>query len=687
MARYRVAVDTGGTFNDFVVFNEDTGQLRVLKVPSTPRDPSRAVMEGVAKLMANGIRPDEVVFFSHGTTVATNALLEGKTALAGALVTKGFTGLNTVLQTPAFGPAIYQVFADLPKYLIPPRYTGEIDERVDFKGNVLKPLDEAQIRQEVRRLVGKGVQSLAVCLLFSFMNPDHEREVRRIIQEEYPGFSVSLSSEVLPRIREFPRFSTTLVNAQAAPVLTRYLGKLEAELRERGITTKQTYVMQSSGGVATFRLGAELAVNTILSGPAAGVVAASQLAFQAGFPNSIGFDMGGTSCDIALIEDGHAVQTNQGKVDRWEIAVPMLDINTISAGGGTIARVTNVGLLQVGPDSAGADPGPACYGRGGTNPTVTDANVVLGFINPDYFVGGGMVLDKALAEKAVMEKVAQPLGLSLLDSAEGIARIINVHMAQGVKTVSAERGYDLRDFVLVAFGGAGPVHAAKIAADLGIPKVMVPLAPGATSALGLLLSDVRRDYVVSRMGLLSATTAADIVQRFRDLAQRPLGELEGEGFTRQEVKLSYLLDLRYSGQGYELTVPCPRFPLREADLPRLRTSFDETHERLFGHRAEAQPVEIVSYRIVATGTVPKPQAPACPLGQGPASRALKGTRQAYFGAEGGQRATPVYERSLLGSGDELAGPAIIEQMDSTTVVYPGQTATVDRLGNIIIQTA
>ncbi|MBI2918911.1 MAG: hydantoinase/oxoprolinase family protein [Chloroflexi bacterium] len=687
MARYRVAVDTGGTFNDFVVFNEDTGELRVLKVPSTPRDPSQAVMQGVARLMQDGIRPEEVTFFSHGTTVATNALLENKTALAGALVTRGFTGLNTVLQTPAFGPAIYQVFADLPKYLIPPRYTAEIEERVDFQGKVLQPLDEAQVRETVRKLVEKGVQSLAVCLLFSFMEPDHEQAVRRIIQQEYPGFPVSLSSEVLPRIREFPRFSTTLVNAQVNPVLTRYLGRLESELRERGIAARQTYVMQSNGGVATFRLGADLAVNTILSGPAAGVVATSQLALQAGFPNAIGFDMGGTSCDIALIEDGHAIQTNHGSIGRWEIAIPMLDINTISAGGGTIARVTEVGTLQVGPDSSGADPGPACYGRGGTVPAITDANVVLGFINPDYFVGGGMSLDRSLAEKAVMEKVARPLGLSLLEAAEGIVRIINVQMAQAVKAVSAERGYDLREFVLVAFGGAGPVHAARVAADLGIPRVMVPLAPGATSALGLLLSDVRRDYMLSRLGLLTGTPAGDINQRFNELGERAIAELEGEGFSRGQIVLSHLLDLRYSGQGYELTVPCPRFPLQDADLPRLRTGFDEAHERLFGHRAEAQPVELVSYRLVATVAVPKPQAPPCPPGVGPVDRALKAHRLAYFGPEDGQRPTPVYERSRLGAGDELTGPAIIEQMDSTTVVYPGQSAHVDRLGNIIIRTA
>ncbi len=685
MARMRVAVDTGGTFTDFVVLDEARGTFRTVKVPSTPSDPSEAVLEGMRRLAEGGVRGGDVAYFSHGTTVGTNALLELRGARTGLLITAGFRGVYEIGdQTRGGGPAAYDLLYEKPAMLAPPRLTEEVAERVDYQGQVLVPLDVDRARGSIRRLKAKGVESIAVCLLFSFMNPAHERRLRELIAEEHPGCGVSLSSEVLPQIREYPRLSTTVINAYLAPTLGRYLGNMAERLRGAGVSTRQLYVMQSSGGVTRFGEAAATAVATILSGPAAGVIAGAKLAGLCGLEKVVTLDMGGTSCDIALIENGKSLYTSQGKIGGRHVSVPMLDINTLSAGGGTIAWLDRVGQLKVGPQSAGAVPGPACYGRGGTEPTVTDANVALGFLDPDYFLGGAIPLDATRAERTIADRLAKPLGLSTPQAAEGVIRITDVRMEQGIKAVSSERGYDLREFVLIAFGGAGPVHAGRLAAALGIPRVLVPRLPGHTSALGLLLSDVTHHYVRSRLQLLPNARTEEVNRTLAEMDDRALKDMASEGFDPGQVALLHFLDLRYAGQGYELTVPLPGGALGEPELRRARSDFDEQHLRLSGHQAEAAPVELVNYRVVSVAAVPQLELETFPPGTAPPERALKAHRLVCWRSGEGYRPCPVYERERLEPGQAIAGPAIIEQPDSTVVVGPGQGASVDRFKNILI---
>src|SRR5438876_4290158 len=431
MARYRVTVDTGGTFSDFVALNEETGKLSIAKLPSTPDDPSRAIIAGIEELIATAGESTEIGYFCHGTTVGTNALLEGKGAKTGLLVTEGFRGIYPVgEQARPYGTAIFDVMYDKPAPLVPRSLTGEVRERVDFRGNVLHELDETVLRETVRELAARNVESIAVCLLFSFLHPAHEARAREIIVEEMPDCSISLSSEVLPQIREYYRLSTTVINAYLQPILARYVAQLDRRLGEAGIATRQKYIMQSNGGMATFAAAARKAVTTVLSGPAGGVTAGAYACRMTGCKNLITFDMGGTSCDVALIKDGEPFVASRGKIEGRDLAVPMLDINTVSAGGGTIARVDRFGVLQVGPQSAGALPGPACYGRGGEAPTITDCNLVLGHLSEHNFLGGQMRLDAAKARAAIEEKIARPLGMSVAGAAEGIVRIIDVKMEE-----------------------------------------------------------------------------------------------------------------------------------------------------------------------------------------------------------------------------------------------------------------
>ena len=414
MARYRVTVDTGGTFSDFVHLNEQTGEISIAKIPSTPDDPSRAILAGIEALLAMVTGADEIGYFCHGTTVGTNALLEGKGVRTGLLVTEGFRGIYPVgEQARPYGTAIFDVMYDKPAPLVPARRTGEVKERIDFRGDVLRTLDEAALRDTVRELKAQNIESIAVCLLFSFLHPEHEARVRDIVLEEIPGCSVSLSCEVLPQIREYYRLSTTVINAYLQPILARYIAQLDQRLSGAGIATRQKYIMQSNGGMATFAAAARRAVTTVLSGPAGGVTAGVLACGMSGSANIITFDMGGTSCDVALIRDGEPLLSSRGKIEGRDLAVPMLDINTVSAGGGTVATVDRFGVLQVGPHSAGAVPGPACYGRGGAAPTITDCNLVLGYLGEDNFLGGRMRLEAAKARAAIEAAVARPLGLDV----------------------------------------------------------------------------------------------------------------------------------------------------------------------------------------------------------------------------------------------------------------------------------
>jgi N-methylhydantoinase A len=680
MPRYRVAVDTGGTFSDFVYLNEDTGAVTITKVPSTPDDPSRAILQGVEALIAQGVPAADVSYFCHGTTVGTNALLEGKGVKTGLLVTQGFRGIYEVAeQARPYGTAIFDVMYDKPKPLVPQSLTGEVKERVDFRGNVLVPLDEAALRQALRELKPHNIEALAVCLLFSFLHPQHEERVRDIALEEIPGCNVSLSCEILPQIREYYRLSTTVINAYLQPILARYVANLDRRLAQAGVMTRQKYIMQSNGGMATFGEVARTAVTTVLSGPAGGVTAGAYACRMTGFPNIITFDMGGTSCDVALIKDGEPVFASRGKIEGRDLAVPMMDINTVSAGGGTIAKVDRFGVLEVGPQSAGAVPGPACYSRGGEIATITDCNLVLGYLSPNNFLGGRMVLDRAKAERA-LDTVAKPLSLGAEAAAEGIVRIIDVKMEEAIKAISTMRGHDLRDFMLLAFGGAGPLHAARMARDLGMAGVIVPLYPGVFSAIGLMMSDVKHDYIRSRMTAITELTPDDVNAVFAQLEAQARDSLRRDGFTDREIRIDRAIDMRYAGQGYEITMACTADETNQ--LAVLRKSFDVEHKNQFGHMAPEEPVEVVSYRVRGVGLVPPVSMPKFSSEGKTLADALIETRLVRF--DGASVPCPVYQREKLDVGLTLRGPAILDQFDCTTVICAGQVARVDEWKNLIV---
>jgi N-methylhydantoinase A len=689
---YRVATDTGGTFTDFVVFDESAGTYRIMKVPSSPRNPEQALLDGLTTLAAQGVPPERISVFTHGTTVGTNALLEERGARVGLAVTRGFRGVYEAMeQSRPFGPSVFDLGYTKPALLAAESDTVEVAERVSASGAVVEPLDEASVAEAVRRFRDGGVESVAVCLLFSFMNDEHERRVANALREADPTLWVTTSSELLPQMREYVRLSTTVINAYVSPVVGRYVGRLSSELERLGVAPRRRFTMQSNGGSVPFDRTPDRGVATILSGPAGGVTASVAIGRAVGIENLITFDMGGTSCDVSLVQGGEPAVSDQNTVEGRHVAVPMLDINTVSAGGGTVATVDRHGSLHVGPRSAGAVPGPAAYGKGGQVATVTDANVVLGYLNPVSLLDGGLAVDSAAAERVVAE-VAAPLGVDTVRAADGIVRIVNVKMGQAIRSISTERGFDLRDFTLIAFGGAGPLHASQIALDLGIPRVLVPPAPGATSALGLLMSDVKHDLVRSRLTDVAELDVQDANALFEQMVAAAAKQLSQEGFEEDSTAYRHFLDMRYSGQGYENPVPVHSLPLTPEDLARYRRDFDAIHEQCHGHAAPDQSVEVVNYRVQAVGLVPPVSLPTAAAADGPVSAAVVGSRDAYFpGTAGGEAGayvpTPVYARAKLGAGHRVAGPAIVEQYDSTVVVFPGQQAETDGYGNLLITPA
>jgi N-methylhydantoinase A len=687
--RYRLGVDVGGTHTDLVLLDTTTGALMVEKVSSTPKNPALGVLNGVAKFIARGVAPEAIEFFAHGTTITTNALLEMRGAKVGLLITKGYRAVQEV-QNQARDGNLFDYFYAKPQPIAPQSLTREIPERSDYAGNVLLPLDRDAVRQAARELKDAGVESIAVSYLFSFMNPAHEEDTRRLVQEEFPGVHVSLSCEVLPRIREWARLSTTLLNAYLEPVMVHYIGHLNQGLDHAGVRTQQRFLMQSNGGVMPFSaaIAGGRTVHTLFSGPAAGAQAAAYLAEDDARAGLVTLDMGGTSADIAFIEGGVPLETTEAVIARRQIDVPALDMTSISAGGGSIAWVDNGGFLNVGPQSAGADPGPACYGRGGTRPTVTDADVVCGYLNPDYFLGGAQALDVAASRAALKTHVAEPLKMDVLDAAAGIQRIVDMRMADEVRVFAAKRGVDLSSFTLLPFGGAGAVHAAAVAQELGMRRILVPPRPGAFSALGLLCTDVVHDYIRSELRPLTDVTAQHADDIFRQLEGKAREELQAEGMDTAAARFLRELDLRYSGQGYELRTPLDGLFNERLDarsLSAVRERFDERHAQIHGHAAQERPVEVVSYRVRVRVTVPKyvPHALPAPASPRPANAAIKGKRRIHFGATQSAEAL-LYERDRLDIGVTIAGPAIVEQFDATTVIPAGWTGRVDGYRNLIL---
>jgi N-methylhydantoinase A len=689
-ARYRLGVDVGGTHTDLVLLDTQSGDLLVEKVSSTPKNPALGVLNGVSRFMARGVAPGEIAFFAHGTTITTNALLEMRGAKVGLLITQGYRAVQEV-QNQARDGNLFDYFYTKPQPIAPQSLTREIPERSDYGGTVLVPLDRDAVRRAARDLREAKVDSIAVCYLFSFMNPAHEEITREIILEEYPGVSVSLSSEVLPRIREWARMSTTLLNAYLEPVLVRYIDHLNRGLDETKVETQQRFLMQSNGGVMPFSaaIGGGRTVHTLFSGPAAGAQASAYLARDEAQSGLVTLDMGGTSADIAFIEGGVPLETTESVIARRQIDVPALDMSSISAGGGSIAWIDGGGFLNVGPQSAGADPGPACYGRGGTRPTVTDADVVCGFLNPNYFLGGSQTLDVAASRRALQQHVADPLKMDVLDAAAGIQRIVDMRMADEVRVFAAKRGVDLSAFTLLPFGGAGAVHAAAVADELGMRRILVPPRPGAFSALGLLCTDVVHDYIRSELKPLAEVSPDHAEAVFRQLEAKARDELTAEGMDPAAATFLRELDLRYTGQGYELRTSLEGLfttSLMAESLADARDRFDERHAQIHGHAAKERPVEVVSYRLRVRVSVPKyqPRQEAVPTSLPPVDAAIKGTREVHFGGKASVDAT-LYERDKLAVGAVVSGPAIVEQFDATTVIPSGWTGRVDGYRNLILE--
>jgi N-methylhydantoinase A len=682
MAEWMVGVDTGGTFTDLVAFEPLTGELRTIKVPSVPADPSSAVINALDELFRSGLAPREIGFLVHGTTVATNAVLESAGVRAGLLITRGFRAVYEARGWVRPDPAeLLDTFFRKPALLVPQSRTEEIPERMDYRGTVLEPLDEQAVRAAARRLKARGVEAVAVCYLFSFRNPLHEERTAEILAEEEPAWRISLSSRVLPVIREYPRLSTTVVDAYVGPIMERYLINLDRRLKERGITTPQIFLMQSNGGLMRITMGARFPNQTLTSGPAAGVVAGAALARGTGRRNFVTLDIGGTSTDISVIADARASETSSGRIAGQDIGTPMLAVHTLGAGGGTVAWIGRDGLMKVGPQSAGAVPGPACYGRGGTAPTVTDANLILGALGTKSVLGGRMALDRKLAEQAIMD-VARPLGLDLVTAAAGIVKIVNTNMAVDLRLAFQSRGEDPRRFALLAFGGAGPLHAAYLARDLGIPEVVVPLHPGLTSAMGLLQTDVRHLYLRSAVGLLSCYPLDEINAIFAELRRRAMDDVSGEGLDVTQLRLKQQIDLRYLHQGYHLTVDGPDGEITQTHKQPIKAAFDDLHRRTYGASAPEEDAELVTLRVVSEVPVPHLRLPRIAAGR--VADARIDERPLYDLTTAEFANAYVYDRARLGADDRIAGPAIVEQYDSTTVVLADQALTVDDFGNLLI---
>ena len=677
----QIGVDIGGTFTDIVAL-DDEGRLALAKVPSTPKDLLDGIGAAVGKVLAlAGAPPGDVERFIHGTTVATNAVLEQKGAVTAVLTTEGFEDVLEMGRQKRSRMYDLEMDPETPSFLAPGRRRVGIRERLDARGAVLVPLDEGQVRAAVQTLRAQGVQAIAVCYLFSFVNPAHEQRTRELCAEIAPEISVSLSSEVDPTFREYERLCVTAFDAYLGPVVKRYLAGLADTLRGLGIRAVPL-IMRSRGGIVSAALAARQPVTLFLSGPAGGVIGAGWAAERSGVRDFVSLDMGGTSNDVAVVRSGAPLLASEGSIGPYPVRTPMVDVNTIGAGGGSIAWIDAAGGLRVGPRSAGAEPGPACYGRGGDAATVTDASVVLGYLNPERFAGGALTLDVGAAERAV-GAIGRRLGVDTITAAAGIHRVINARMADQIRLVTIKRGYDPRQFSLVVLGGAGPVHGAALAAEMGMAEVLVPEAPGVLAAFGLLAAAIEHHHART---LQARTDVADLAAVNRCLAELDAAgraRMHEEGVAAADVHVAYTADMRYVGQAYELEVPIAA-PVAAERVPDIVAAFHAVHERVYGYARTQQTVEFVNFRAVHTYRLPRPVVRPSAQAHGRLDDARVGERRAYFD---GFVSAAIYERARLPLGARLAGPAIVEQMDTTTVIPPGVTAVVDDAGNLRLRRA
>ncbi|MBW1961305.1 MAG: hydantoinase/oxoprolinase family protein [Deltaproteobacteria bacterium] len=693
MTGFRVGVDIGGTFTDIVFLSAD-GRVHTKKVSSSVDNYARAITDGIGEVFQDaGLTARDVEEIRHGTTVAANAILELKGAKTGLITTKGFRDILEIRNLRM--PRLYDITWEKPVPLVERYLRVVVDERINAKGEVLKPLDPSDAERAVERLLAEGVEAIAVCLLHSYINPAHELMIKEIIQRRAPGLPFCISFEVLPEIKEYERTSTTVINTYVMPIVTRYLEALRRDLDERGITAP-LLLMQSNGGLTTAKAASRLPMNIIESGPAGGVVGAQSLARVIGLPNIITLDMGGTTAKASLVENGEVTRTAEYQVGGgimlqsrlltgtgYLLKVPAIDLAEVGAGGGSIVWIDSGGSMQVGPRSAGAVPGPLCYDQGGDEPTITDATVILGYINPVYLVGGALKLNARKSHAVFEEKIAKPLGLSLAHAAYGAHQIASANMMRAIRSVSIERGRDPRQYTLFAFGGNGPVFAASMAQALSMKRVIVPPSPGLFSSFGLLYADVEYHYTRTFRRLLREIDLNELNRIWNEMVAEASNQLAADGFTGPQARIHRAVNMHYQGQSYELTVPAPDGPIDEQVIPVIEEAFGKEHERTYGHRAGAdEPVELVNIRVIAQGIDERPRVPEKLDAAAPVKPERPAPRQAYFGPDTGWLKTPILNRSDLRVRHE--GPCIIEEYDATTVVPPGAGAELDVYGNIVI---
>lgn len=680
---YRLGVDVGGTFTDFLLLNEATGETRTAKVPSTPADSSVGVLNGLSKICdSSGIDPADIKLVMHGTTVATNAVLTGRGAKVGLITTSGFE--DTLQVARSFCPGGlggWVTFVKKP-LLAPLELTVGASERIAADGSVVRALDEAALRETLAHCMPKDIEALTICFINAYINGEHERQAREIAQEFFPGLPISISSEVVPEMQEYERTETTVVNSYVRPEVARYVNNLQSALSDRLGDDTQLSILRSDGGLASSRAAAESPVNLLMSGPAGGVTGALFFCTKAGFSNILTFDMGGTSTDVALIQNGRARVRRETFVGDVRVRAPSVDVRTVGAGGGSIAFVPELTkALRVGPESAGAVPGPACYMKGGEAPTVCDANVVLGYLPSDVQLGGDMQINRD-ASVAAVQTVADAMGVDLMVAAEGIIKIVNESMFGALRLVSVEQGYDPRDFALVGFGGAGPLHANALGILTEAWPVIVPPGPGVLCAYGDATTRVQDEAARTYITMASDLTSDKLADDLLDLKGRASESLIQDGIAKERLEVTYQADLRYSGQAFQITVEFTEAELRARGVAVLTDQFDAEHEQLFTFKL-GDGHEILMIRAVVGASVTLKADITIPQGSGDVSGAV--IHQSRFFYEGQWHETSIFDRSRLGALDVIMGPAIVSEMDSTTVVLPGYSATVDAVGNLLIQ--
>lgn len=673
---YRLGTDVGGTFTDGVLLDESTGKIQVSKVSSTPKNPATGTIQSMERF---GVPLEEVTFLVHGTTVIINALIEGKGAKTALITTKGFRDVLEIGRSNRTD--MYNALYSRPRSLIPRHLCFEINERILADGTVFVPLEIGDLDNIVEKMRGELIESVAICLLNAYANPQHEEEIGRVLKEKFPEATISLSHLITRRYYEYERTSTTAQNAYVMPVVQGYLRSLEKEVEKRRFQSV-LQIMQSNGGIMTSAVAREMPIAMVESGPSAGAIGGAQLASMIGYKNVITYDMGGTTAKSAIIREGLPETTEQYLVEGRPILLPVVDMREIGAGGGSIAWIDEAGALHVGPQSSGAEPGPACYMRGGREPTVTDANLELAILDPEYFLGGTMEISPELGQEAI-RKIADYFNMSIDEAALGIIKIVNINMSGLLQSMTVKRGYDPREFALVAFGGAGPIHAAAIAKELKIPTIIVPPFPGVFSAWGMLMADMRHDFNQTYLNPMEDVDLGTINGMYRELEARVLELFEREKIAAENIVLSYGMDLRYSGQEHTLSVQAPAV-IQKKGRVTLEREFDELHFKVYGHNAPREPKEIVSLKTTGIAKVRKPVLEL--IGSGspePSGEAKLGARNVYIG-DGAYEEFSIYRRDLLLAENMIAGPALIEEDTATTVVEKGQTCSVDRYGNLII---